>query len=169
MDQSYQLYLFILSTTTLFTDIKPLKTFTYNWYEAQNHCLGHGLTIERNKSDQPYWTGLYRRQTPWINMLGCYPDSIDLLQDVVKKTMIISSIGMCQEICYHEQSYTFAVKMNECLCIKINTHGSPFDRRPASDCNFKCGVNSDDIYSGECGGKRAYNVYEIQGGTLYIL
>lgn len=61
------------------------------------------------------------------------------------------------------------MKMNECLCIKNNTHGSPFDRLPASDCNFKCGDNSDDIYSGECGGKRAYNVYEIQDGTSYIL
>lgn len=42
---------------------------------------------------------------------GCYPDNIDLLQDVVKKNMTLSSIGMCQEMCFHEKSYKFAVKV----------------------------------------------------------
>lgn len=70
MDQSYQLYFFILSTTTLFTDIKSTGICSHNWFEAQEHCLGHGLTIEEDKSDQPYWTGVYRRMTPWINILG---------------------------------------------------------------------------------------------------
>lgn len=42
---------------------------------------------------------------------GCYPDSIESLQNVAVKTMIIGSVGMCQEICYHEKSYKFAVKV----------------------------------------------------------
>lgn len=59
--------------------------------------------------------------------------------------------------------------MNECLCIKSNTNDSHLNRFPASDCTFICGDNSDDIYSGECGGKSAYNIYETQGGTVYLL
>lgn len=52
------------------TDINSTDDFPLNWFDAQNHCLGQGLTIERDKSDQPYWTGVYRRLTPWINILG---------------------------------------------------------------------------------------------------
>lgn len=65
MDQSYQLYLFILSTTTLFIDVKSTEDFSHNWFDAHDHCLGLGLTIEKTKSNQPYWTGVYRRLTPW--------------------------------------------------------------------------------------------------------
>lgn len=54
------------------TDIKPTEDFLYNWFEAQYHCLDRGLTLEKDKSDQPYWTGEYRRRTPWINILGQY-------------------------------------------------------------------------------------------------
>lgn len=41
-----------------------------DWFDAQKQCLGPGLTIEKHKSNQPYWTGIYRRLTPWINILG---------------------------------------------------------------------------------------------------
>lgn len=120
MDHSYQLYLFILSTTTLFTDIKPSADFSHNWFDAQNQCLNHGLTTKKDKSSQPYWTGVYRRLTPWINILGCYPESTDLPQNVVKKTMIISSVGICQEICYQKNGYKFAVKVgNDKLVDKL--------------------------------------------------
>lgn len=54
--------------------------------------------------------------------------------------------------------------MNKCLCIKSNTYVSPFNRLQASDCNFECGDNADDIYLGDCGGKSAYNIYETQEG-----
>lgn len=70
MDQSYQFYILILSTTTLFTDVKPTEHFSHNWFNAQEFCLGQGLTIDREKSDKPYWTGVYRRLTPWIKILG---------------------------------------------------------------------------------------------------
>lgn len=42
---------------------------------------------------------------------GCYPDSFESLQYVVEKTMTLSSVGMCQEICRHENIGQFAVKV----------------------------------------------------------
>lgn len=59
--------------------------------------------------------------------------------------------------------------MNNCLCFERDIRSGPFSRRlPASDCNFKCEDNSDNIYSGDCGGENAYNLYETQGGTLHM-
>lgn len=55
--------------------------------------------------------------------------------------------------------------MNNCLCIERDNHVSHFTRLSPSDCNYKCDYNSDDIYSGACGGESAYNIYEIQRGT----
>lgn len=65
-------------------------------------------------------------------------------------------------------SISYFMTMTECLCIKSNTNKGYLNRLPASHCNFKCGENSDDIFSGECGGNRTYNIYEVQGGTSYI-
>lgn len=59
--------------------------------------------------------------------------------------------------------------MNTCLCIENNINVSPFNRLSASNCNIKCVVNSDDIYFEDCGGESAYNMYETQGGILFIL
>lgn len=59
--------------------------------------------------------------------------------------------------------------MNRCLCIERDIHVSPLNRLSASDCNFKCRGKSDEIYLGDCGGEIAYNVYETQGGILYIV
>lgn len=47
-----------------------MEDFTHNWFDAQDVCVGNGLTIKREKSGQPYWTGVYRRLTPWIKLLG---------------------------------------------------------------------------------------------------
>lgn len=44
---------------------------------------------------------------------GWYPNSIESLQYVVEKTIIISSVGMCQEICSNENIGQFAVKVGE--------------------------------------------------------
>eukprot|EP00105_Crassostrea_gigas_P033959 XP_019918107.1 PREDICTED: uncharacterized protein LOC109617186 [Crassostrea gigas] len=166
MDKSHQLYFFLFSTTTLFTDINPIGDFQYSWFDSQNQCLDQGLTIERNKSDPPYWTGVYRRLTPWINILGCYPDSIKSLPKVFEMTMTISSVEMCQEICHHENIRRFAVKMNKCLCIDHDICLSHYNRLSASDCNFKCGGSSDDIYLDDCGGENAYNIYGTQRVNL---
>lgn len=45
-------------------------------------------------------------------VLGCYYDSIESMKDVVTKTMVISSVGLCQEICFQENGYSFAVKVD---------------------------------------------------------
>lgn len=58
--------------------------------------------------------------------------------------------------------------MNNCLCIKSDVYVNPFNRLSPSDCNFTCEDNTDVIYSGDCGGIRAYNIYEIQEGTSSI-
>lgn len=42
---------------------------------------------------------------------GCYSDSVERLPTAVKKTMKISSVGTCQELCYHEKGYQFALKV----------------------------------------------------------
>lgn len=52
------------------TDINSTGNCLHNWFEAQDRCYGHGLTKEEDKSHQPYWTGVYRRMTPWIKILG---------------------------------------------------------------------------------------------------
>lgn len=53
-------------------DIMSMDDISHDWFDAQNHCSGRGLTIERDINDQPYWTGVYRRLSPWINILGKY-------------------------------------------------------------------------------------------------
>lgn len=59
--------------------------------------------------------------------------------------------------------------MNNCLCLKHDIRSSPINRLSPLDCNYKCENDADNIYSGDCGGEDAYNMYETQGGTLYIL
>lgn len=58
--------------------------------------------------------------------------------------------------------------MNTCLCIESDIHVNSFNRLSPSDCNYKCEDNTDVIYSGDCGGTNAYNLYEIQEGTSSI-
>lgn len=43
---------------------------------------------------------------------GCYVVYIESLQNVVNKTITISSVGMCQEMCYQENIKKFAVKVD---------------------------------------------------------
>lgn len=52
--------------------------------------------------------------------------------------------------------------MNNCLCIESVVPVNSSNRLSPSDCNFKCEDNTDVIYSGDCGGTSAYNLYEIQ-------
>lgn len=57
--------------------------------------------------------------------------------------------------------------MNICVCIESNVNLNPFNELPPSACNFTCEDNTDDIYSKDCGGENAYNLYEVQESTLY--
>lgn len=50
--------------------------------------------------------------------------------------------------------------MNKCLCIDRNFRH--VNQLSASDCNFKCGGSSEDIYLDDCGGENAYNIYGTQ-------
>lgn len=52
--------------------------------------------------------------------------------------------------------------MNTCLCIESDVHVNSTNRLSPADCNFTCEDNTDLIYSGDCGGTSAYNIYEIQ-------
>eukprot|EP00105_Crassostrea_gigas_P040514 XP_019924662.1 PREDICTED: uncharacterized protein LOC105332718 [Crassostrea gigas] len=96
-------------------------------------------------------------------MFGCYSSSVELLPAVVKNTIVLSSVGMCQEICHHGYGGMFAVKMNTCLCFERDVNIYPLNELPPSACNFKCEDNSDDVYPGDCGGESAYNIYGNQG------
>lgn len=53
--------------------------------------------------------------------------------------------------------------MNDCFCIKSDNYINPNHRISPLSCDYKCEDNSDDIYPGDCGGRNAYNIYEIQG------
>lgn len=58
--------------------------------------------------------------------------------------------------------------MNTCLCIESVVPVNSSNRLSPADCNYKCEDNTDVIYSGDCGGISAYNLYEIQEGTSSI-
>lgn len=51
--------------------------------------------------------------------------------------------------------------MNNCLCIERNVFLNPSNKLTPSACNYTCG-DQDDIVSGDCGGERAYNLFEYQ-------
>lgn len=46
---------------------------------------------------------------------GCYSNSVESLPTVGKNTIVISSVGMCQEICHHKTIDQFVVK----VCIRF--------------------------------------------------
>lgn len=53
---------------------------------------------------------------PYLRILhslfeGCYSDYVERLPTVVKKTVVISSVGKCQELCYNDKGYKFALKV----------------------------------------------------------
>lgn len=55
--------------------------------------------------------------------------------------------------------------MHNCLCIQTDAPVNSTNRLSPSECNFKCEDKTDVIYSGDCGGTSAYNLYEVQEGT----
>ena len=70
-----------------------LESSTLNWFEAQEQCRGRdGLTMSKTKSNQSYWTGTYRRITPWIKIIGLYQYFIILVSERFK-TNIVRYVG----------------------------------------------------------------------------
>lgn len=59
--------------------------------------------------------------------------------------------------------------MNSCLCIKYNVYLTTSNEKLPSACNYKCEDNSNVIHPAvECGGERAYSIFEFQKGTFKI-
>ncbi|XP_078309855.1 uncharacterized protein LOC111110411 isoform X3 [Crassostrea virginica] len=153
-----------LWTFLLFVLILTLITesSTLNWFEAQEQCRGRdGLTMSKTKSNQSYWTGTYKRITPWIKIIGCFSDSF--LSNIntelyINVSMWKKAVRICQEICQRKNITAFAVKGSECVCIKSRTSW-PASVDP-SNCNFQC-QNTSNIYKNECGGNSSYNVFEF--------
>lgn len=64
---------------------------------------------------------------PLCFVLGCYRGSFEALHKDMKKTMIRSSVGMCQEICHREYIDKFAIQvfliqtmqLNSVFCFKV--------------------------------------------------
>lgn len=67
------------------------------------------------------------------------------------------------------EGFFYFKKTNNCLYIERDIRLSPFTKLPSSACNHTCKDITGDMYSGDCGRERAYNLYETQGGTLYML
>ncbi|XP_078340571.1 uncharacterized protein LOC111106908 [Crassostrea virginica] len=152
-------FLFCVLILTIITE-----SSTLNWFEAQKQCRGKGgLTIKKNMSDQSYWTGRYRRITPWIKIKGCFSDSFisNISTDMyINVSMWKKAVGICQEICQRKNITVFAVKGSECVCIKsVGRTPWPASADP-SNCNFQC-QNTSNIYKNECGGNSSYNVFEF--------
>nr|XP_022300692.1 uncharacterized protein LOC111108899 [Crassostrea virginica] len=140
------------------------ESSTLNWFEAQKQCRERGgLTIKSNESDQSYWTGRYRRITPWITIKGCFNDSFlaNISTELyINVSMRENSVGICQETCQSKNTTVFAVKGSECVCIKSVRRTFWGASADPSNCNLKC-QNTNNIYKNECGGNSSYNVFEF--------
>lgn len=57
---------------------------------------------------------------PVCFVLGCYPGSFEALHKHMKKTMIRSSVGMCQEICQRADIDKFAIHVFLIQTMQLN-------------------------------------------------
>lgn len=65
---------------------------------------------------------------PLCFVLGCYRGSFEALHKHMKKIMIRSSVGLCQEICHRKYIDKFAIQvfliqtmqLNPVFCVKAN-------------------------------------------------
>ncbi|XP_078309858.1 uncharacterized protein LOC111110221 isoform X2 [Crassostrea virginica] len=153
-------FLFLLSTLTTGANL--------NWFEAQEQCRDRGgLTIKKDKSNQSYWIGRYRRITPWIKIKGCFNDSV--LSNITRKvslSMFRKSVGICQEMCQRHNTTVFAVKGENCICIQDVSAMFLSESVDPQNCNSTCFPVQNDIYENECGGNSSYNVFEFESNTV---
>ncbi|XP_062581411.1 uncharacterized protein LOC134243202 isoform X1 [Saccostrea cucullata] len=146
--------LFCLSLLVLNVDIISMS---WNWFEAQRYCSKDNDTLEYNASSNStvdFWSGVYKRHSLWIKILGCY--DLNAVQHHEEFQMHYPSAGFCQEMCTTVNSTIFGIKKNKCVCIK-----SPVLARtiPSNFCNEACNQDSSDIQFSECGGSNAYTLY----------
>lgn len=116
LEHSLKIWLYLLFVSFFCSEINPTGDLPNNWFHAQSYCKGQGLTIERDKSDQPYWTGLYRRLTPWINILGTYRFAFIYHKFVFN--IILKSVQCFVFLSFQStlQLYTFTSVTNLNLC-----------------------------------------------------
>ncbi|XP_062603752.1 uncharacterized protein LOC134265552 [Saccostrea cucullata] len=157
----YRLLLYVVFFLVLIQDnIYSMPNQNWNWFEAQQHCINDNGTLKINPvmtSDNEYWTGVYRRYSAIIKILGCY--SVDDLQQTKNLTFIMkyASAGFCQEICEAISPSNFGIKAMECVCFKETLTARTIS---STQCNETCPkYTSDDFSFAECGGRNAYTLY----------
>lgn len=147
------------------TAISQTKALT--WFDAQKECMekNQSLTQRGNESTSFYWTGLYKKRSQWIKIIGCYATSE--IQNVINKTfeLSISSPPLCQERCLQESQYLFALQAKSCNCLSDSFDNSQ-NRLAPSNCTFKC--NESGLLSTECGGESSFNVFLTDTTNLSV-
>ncbi|XP_062586872.1 uncharacterized protein LOC134248494 isoform X2 [Saccostrea cucullata] len=149
-------------------DITNCIQNSWNWFEAQQHCSDSNDTLKTSgvtlNSDQ-HWTGVYRRYSPWIKLLGCYDSKVVSEHRTFNFFFNVTSAGFCQEICATVNSTHFGIQSGECVCFE----GSVFPETLSSDlCNKSCYDVGDKgaIKFLECGGPNAYTVYTSEADKV---
>ncbi|XP_062603748.1 uncharacterized protein LOC134265544 [Saccostrea cucullata] len=148
--------LFCLSLLVLNVDIISMY---WNWFEAQQYCSKNNDTLEYNVSSNStvdFWSGVYKRHSLWIKMLGCYDSNA--IQDYEEFHMHYLSAGFCQEMCTTVNSTIFGIKKNKCVCFKSPVLAGSI---PSNFCNESCNQDQDAsvVQFSECGGSNAYTLY----------
>lgn len=145
--------------------ISQSRAFT--WFEAQTKCRekNQSLTLWKKESTSFYWTGFYRKTSYWIKIIGCY--SAKLIQNDNYKNfeLVISSPPLCQERCFQENVFLFAVQATICICLSDALELSTNQLTP-SNCTYTCDEGG--LLSTECGGKSAFNVFHTDTTNLNV-
>ncbi|XP_062568021.1 uncharacterized protein LOC134230272 isoform X2 [Saccostrea cucullata] len=134
---------------------------SWNWFEAQQHCSNSNDTLKTSGvilNSVQHWTGVYRRYSPWIKLLGCYDSKVVNEYGTNNFYFNVTSAGFCQEICASVNSTHFGIQLGECVCFE----GPVFAETISSDqCNKSCYDVRDEgaINLFECGGQNAYTLY----------
>lgn len=147
------------------TAISLSKSIT--WFEAQTKCRerNQSLTLWRNKSTNFYWTGIYKKRSHWIKIIGCYNSSDIQTAENKEIDLSISSPPLCQEHCLQENNKLFAVQNNTCICLPDGFDSSK-NQLASSVCTYTC--SNDKLLSTECGGESAFNVFLTDTTNLNV-
>lgn len=134
------------------------------WFEAQETCRkkNQSLTLSTNISSRFYWTGVYKRTSHWIKILGCYNASSLQFKNEIKFS--VASPPLCQEYCLQNSLLDFSVQGKTCVCLSSGFEDSK--RLHSSNCTYACEEGL--LMSSECGGESAVNVFSTDTSILKI-